>query len=217
MSDMTETLQDLVERRLNEIGKRRGRGESISLREAYQRLLDRAEAGEVQLDSPIPTYEVFRRIRKGHSSISDKTAGALATMLDVPPERVYAAAGVRPRLGRFELPPRADRLDDQQRQVIISVVDAILAAADQQPATPTELKQGDVVHFAGSGKSHNLARLIGALPKDEYEKVIVVVSNAVHQQGSDLTAGQVREVFDGIVHAHLDDVYEDLAARPTTE
>lgn len=126
MSDVTETLQDLMERRLREMGKRRGRGESISLREAYQRLQDRA--GD---DEKLPTYEVFRRIRHGHTKISDPTASALATMLEVPVEDVYAAARIRPRLSRFELPTRADRLDDSQRQVVLSVVDAILQAGDQ--------------------------------------------------------------------------------------
>lgn len=122
---MNETLQDLMERRLREMGKRRGRGESISLREAYQRLVD--EAGE---DAKLPTYEVFRRIRNGHTSITDPTASALATMLGVPVEDVYAAASIRPPLSRFELPTRADRLDGNQRQVVLSVVDAILQAGD---------------------------------------------------------------------------------------
>lgn len=63
-----------------------------------------------------PTYEVFRRIRNGHTRITDATAAALATMLDVPANDVYVAAGVRPRLGRFELPTRADSLDAGQRK-----------------------------------------------------------------------------------------------------
>lgn len=146
MSDVTETLQDLMERRLNELGKRRGRGESISLREAYQRLLDKINdenadiASREQADPagfpPPPTYEVFRRIRNGHTRITDPTASALATMLEVSVDEVYAAAQIRPRLGRFELPTRADRLDDGQRKVVLSVVDAILNAAGEgeQPA-----------------------------------------------------------------------------------
>lgn len=140
MSDVTETLQDLMERRLREMGHRRGRGESISLREAYQRLVDEANVQNMRDKDDaqpmrIPTYEVFRRIRNGHTSITDPTASALATMLKVPVDEVYAAARIRPRLGRFELPTRADRLDPQQRQVVLSVVDAILdAAGDQAPA-----------------------------------------------------------------------------------
>lgn len=150
MSDVNETLQDLMERRLREMGHRRGRGESISLREAYQRLADQVEEHNTEQRERmssgkpgggkmwrIPTYEVFRRIRNGHTSITDPTASALATMLDVPVEDVFRAAGIRPRLGRFELPTRADRLDQQQRAVILSVVDAILEAGEAQPAEAT--------------------------------------------------------------------------------
>lgn len=138
MSDVTETLQDLMERRLREMGHRRGRGESISLREAYQKFVDLAEAfnqAELDKDFPgelitVPTYEVFRRIRKGHTNITDATALALATMLDVHVDDVYAAAQIRPRLGRFEMPTRADRLDQRQRAVIMSMVDALLEAGE---------------------------------------------------------------------------------------
>ena len=143
---MTETLQDLMERRLRQMGQRRGRGESISLREAYQRLLEQindrnreaVEEGrpDEQLDPP-PTYEVFRRIRNGHTRITDNTAVALATMLDVDVADIYVAAGIRPTLGRFELPTRADRLDDQQRSVVLAVVDTILRAGDQAAGAPT--------------------------------------------------------------------------------
>ncbi|MCL8026352.1 hypothetical protein [Nocardioides bruguierae] len=142
---MNETLQDLMERRLREMGHRRGRGESISLREAYQRVLDArnrdeleaAETGVPLNQAGPPTYEVFRRIRNGHTRITDTTASALATMLDVPLSDVYRAAGIAPRLGRFELPTRADRLDQDQRKVVLSVVDAILKAGEgdaKQPA-----------------------------------------------------------------------------------
>lgn len=144
MSDVTETLQDLMERRLNELGKRRGRGESISLREAYSRLLEKIndenarildEKGVDVSHVPPPTYEVFRRIRNGHTGITDNTASALATMLEVSVNDIYAAAKIRPRLGRFSLPTRADRLDSAQRKVVLGVVDAILSAQEQAPAS----------------------------------------------------------------------------------
>ncbi|GEB13588.1 hypothetical protein GUY44_06915 [Pimelobacter simplex] len=129
MSDVNETLQDLMERRLYELGRRRGRGESISLREAWQRL------PEDENGARRPTYEVFRRIRQaGHSNITDETADALATMLDVPVGDVLVAAGQRPRLGRFELPRRADRLTQGERDVVMGVVDAILTAGERAEA-----------------------------------------------------------------------------------
>lgn len=81
----------------------------------------------------VPSYETFRRIRElGHSNISDETAAALATMLDVDVDEVYAAARIRPRLGRFELPSRADRLDGPARKAVLGVIDAILSAGEGQ-------------------------------------------------------------------------------------
>jgi hypothetical protein len=123
LSDVTETLQELLERRLRELGRRRGRGESISLREAWQRLPEDAEGRRT------PTYETFRRIRQaGHTNINDETANALATMLEVPVARVYTAARIPPRLGRFELPGRADALSPGERSAVLGIVDAILDA-----------------------------------------------------------------------------------------
>lgn len=122
MSDVNaETLQDLMERRLKELGQRRGRGEQISLHEAYDRLVASGA-------KDVPTYEVFRRIRQGHSKITDRTADALATMLGVDVDQVLVAAGQRPRLTRFELPMRADRLTESERKAVLGVVDAILEA-----------------------------------------------------------------------------------------
>ena len=157
---MTETLQDLMERRLQQMRQRRGRGESISLREAYQRLLEQinqrnaehAAAGRDEQEPAPPTYEVFRRIRNGHTRITDNTAVALATMLDVDVDEVHAAAGIRPSLGRFELPTRADRLDDQQREVVLAVVDTILRASDGESSqSPAADRRGAPTPVAAQG------------------------------------------------------------------
>ena len=135
MSDVNETLQQLVERRLQELGRRRGRGEKLSLREVWQTL-----PTDDQGKRPI-SYELVRRVQvEGHTNISDRAADAIATMFDVAVSDVMVAAGQRPRLGRFELPRRADRLTDQERDVVRGVVDAILDAADvDRGATVTEL------------------------------------------------------------------------------
>lgn len=145
MSDVTvETLQDLMERRLKELGQRRGRGEQISLHEAYDRMVEKAGEG-----ADLPTYEVFRRIRtSGHSKITDRTADALATMLDVDVDVVLAAAGQRPRLTKFELPERANKLTESERAAVLGVVDAILSAAEEMP------RSSPVIYMTqGSGKS----------------------------------------------------------------
>jgi predicted DNA-binding protein len=131
LSDVNETLQELLERRLREMGKRRGRGESFSLNEAYDRLVEKAGEG-----ADVPTYEVFRRIRQGHSKITDRTADALATMLDLDVNEVLEAAGQRKRLGRFDLPRSADRLDEAERAAVLGVVDAILRAGNRDNVRP---------------------------------------------------------------------------------
>jgi predicted DNA-binding protein len=133
LSDVNaETLQDLMERRLKELGQRRGRGEQISLHEAYDRMVE-----QLGKDADVPTYEVFRRIRtQGHSKITDRTADALATMLDVDVNEVLEAAGQRKRLGRFDLPRTADRLDEVERAAVLGVVDAILRASNRGSVVP---------------------------------------------------------------------------------
>ncbi len=140
---MNETLQDLLERRLRELSHRRGRGENLSLREAWLRLPPRPGGGRAI------SYETARRIREnGHANISDDTADALAAMLDVSVDEVLEAAGRRRRLGRFELPRRADRLTERERQAVLGIVDAILDAAEGgqekakgTPARPTPALQ----------------------------------------------------------------------------
>lgn len=157
MSDVTaETLQDLMERRLKELGQRRGRGEQISLHEAYDRLLEK-----VGPDGDVPTYEVFRRIRtSGHSKITARTADALATMLGVDVDEVLRAAGQRPRLTRFELPERADQLTESERKAVLGVVDAILDASDQA-------RHGTVWMSAGSGKTQTMVMQTKAARTDQ--------------------------------------------------
>lgn len=124
MTRVSETLQQLVERRLYEMGMSRGRGESLKLLEVWHSLPE-DERGK----RPV-SYETVRRIVRGeHRNIGDRAADALATMLDVPVGEVLKAAGQRPRLGRFDLPRRADRLNERERNVIVSVVDTILSAA----------------------------------------------------------------------------------------
>lgn len=136
MSDVNETLQELLDRRLREMG---GRHEPRTLRSAHMAL----PAGGDWV-----SYEVVRRVSKGHARITDRAARTLATMLKVGEDEVRRAAGQRPKLGPFELPPRAARLSESERGVVLSVVDAILSAAegDARPST-----QSDTSQAPGSG------------------------------------------------------------------
>ena len=131
MSQGNENLKQLLERRLTELGSRRGRGEKLSLREAWLKLPEKPGGGNVI------SYETARRIREdGHQNINDETADALAVMLKVKVDEVLVAAGQRKRLGRFELPRRADRLTERERQIVLDVVDAILEAAEGHRNAP---------------------------------------------------------------------------------
>jgi hypothetical protein len=117
-------LQNLVERRLRELGNARG---PLSARQA-------AEKSE-----GLVSYETLRLLLRGQHSgrISRETAEGMAKALDVPLDDVLAVAGQRIPLGPFVLPTRADTLTPPERQTVLSVVDAILNAADQErPALP---------------------------------------------------------------------------------
>jgi hypothetical protein len=124
VSDVQETLQQLVERRLREMGRSRGRHEPISLLEAFE---------AVPEDQREVTYEVLRRVRNGHSKIGDRAVRTIATMLEVEPAVVAFAAGRRADLGPFVLPERASRLSEPERQAVLATIDLFLNAAERAP------------------------------------------------------------------------------------
>jgi hypothetical protein len=112
-------LQELVDRRLTELGTGRG---PMSTRQAAAR-----SDGKV-------SYETLRLIKIGqHSgSISQEVAEGIAQALDVPVTDVLKLAGRRIPQGPFVLPRRAETLTKSERAVVLSVVDAILDAAAQE-------------------------------------------------------------------------------------
>lgn len=120
MAPVTD-LRSLVERRLRELGDRTG---PMSVRAAADR-----SRGQV-------SYETLRLIAVGQHSgkISPQVAEGLSLALDVPVSSIYQAAG-RPRpQGRFDLPERADALNARERKAVLSVIDAILAAHEDERA-----------------------------------------------------------------------------------
>ena len=126
---MSESLSELIARRLAEMGKRRG-GEPVSLHAAWEVLPPKQDG------SPMVSYESIRRVSTGeHTNIKDETADAIAMMLGVPVDDVLTAAGQRVRLGRFTLPRRADKLEKKERRTVLAVVDAILEAAESKVGT----------------------------------------------------------------------------------
>src|SRR4051794_17554968 len=80
------------------------------------------------------SYETLRLLKIGQHSgaISPDVAEGLALALDVPLTTVLEVAGQRIPLGPFVLPKRAETLTKGERAVVLSVVDAILSAADQE-------------------------------------------------------------------------------------
>jgi hypothetical protein len=136
-------LQELVDRRLTELGAGRG---PMSTRQAAAR-----SGGKV-------SYETLRLIKIGqHSgSISQEVAEGIAQALEVPVDDVLRLAGRRIPQGPFVLPRRAETLTKSERAVVLSVVDAILDAAVQerhQDDAPQSLRAvAETGRQAGGGK-----------------------------------------------------------------
>lgn len=119
-----ETLQQLLRRRLGEMGRARGRDEPLPLLEAFNAVRE-----------PLVTYELVRRVEKdGHTNIGDKAVATIATMLGVDENDVRRAAGQRPALEPFHLPRRADKLVESERDAVLGIIDAILDAGERGEA-----------------------------------------------------------------------------------
>jgi hypothetical protein len=104
-----ETLQDLVLRRLAELGTPEG---PLSLRDAADK-----SRGKI-------SYETLRLIARGRhqGAINDRTAEGLAEAVDVPLALVYRTAGV---------PTRFDRLPGAQRKLVEDVAAGMLEMYDK--------------------------------------------------------------------------------------
>ncbi|ANZ21692.1 hypothetical protein SNOUR_42320 [Streptomyces noursei ATCC 11455] len=125
---MEDDLQKLVLARLAELGSAR---RPLSYRAAAAR-----SQGHI-------SHGTIGRIARGQhtGALEDETLDGLALALDVPRTHIEKAAGIfreRP-LQPFTLPPRASRLSHSEREVVLSVVDALLAAA-ARPGTAHRLK-----------------------------------------------------------------------------
>lgn len=122
MPDGDETLQELVERRMRELGDR---GKPLSVNALWLR------GGGADHWS----REILRRIvMKGHTRIGDDVAERLSIAIEVPVNQVLAAAGQRRRLKPFRLPDRANRLTDTEREIVRLVVDGFLGAYSDDDA-----------------------------------------------------------------------------------
>lgn len=118
MSRQVNQLQDMVIRRLDELGDGT---EPLSFRAAAER------------SRGLLTHETVRSLALGkHTNrIRDKTAQGLSNLLGVPVDRVYAAAQV-PKPGvRWQWPPRFDRLNEAERRSVEDMAQRILDAYER--------------------------------------------------------------------------------------
>lgn len=122
---MTMTLQDLVLRRLAELGDTET---PLSVRQATERA------------QGLLSFESLRRIARGEHSgrISDRVAEGLSLALGVPAAEIYDAAGVQAPLSPWELPQTFDRLDREERALVEDVARGLLRA---RAKSPTETEQ----------------------------------------------------------------------------
>lgn len=113
-----ETLQQLVLRRLRELGGETG---PMSARAA------------VQGHEDLVSYETVRLIARGvhQGKLTDRTAEGLSEALRVPLAQVYAAAGVQSPGARWHWPQRFDRLSPRQRELVEQIAASLLDAYDQ--------------------------------------------------------------------------------------
>lgn len=76
------------------------------------------------------SHPYLSRIRRGlvPKVLEPKLAQGIALAIDVPADQVMAAAGQPMTPGPFELPVRAHRLTAKEREAVIAVIDALLAA-----------------------------------------------------------------------------------------
>lgn len=112
------TLQQLVIRRLHELGDKTG---PMSARAAAAR------------SRGLVSYETLRLMARGDHSgrIEDKTAQGLSLALDVPLSVVYETVDVPQPTTRWTMPARFDRLTPAQRKIVESVAAAMLDAYDR--------------------------------------------------------------------------------------
>lgn len=116
--ESAETLQDLVLRRLLELGNANG---PMSAKAAA----DRSRGGV--------SYELLRLIARGKhgGGITDRVAEGISLALDVPVSVVYRAARKPRPDSRWEMPERFDRLSVAERRAVERVAGAILDAYDR--------------------------------------------------------------------------------------
>lgn len=113
---VTKSLPELISDRMADLGVE-------SVRQLYNRLPNEPGVQRV-------TYETVRKLYNGEQrgTRDERVPRDLALMLEVSENEVRAALAMPPAYGQFDLPPRAQGLAPQERDVVMAVVDALLRA-----------------------------------------------------------------------------------------
>lgn len=107
-----------------------------SLRELVQSRLDElgvtARSAARAVDSAV-SYETFRYILRGEHNgrLTPRIAEGLARALQLPVDRIYAAAEIAPPQGEWILPESAQKLTLPQRRVVELMIGSLAEANDQ--------------------------------------------------------------------------------------
>lgn len=114
MGAVAKSLPELFAKRMGELGTK-------SVRELYQRLPD---------DGDCVTYETVRKLYNGEQrgTRDERVPRDLALMLGVDENVVREAMSIPPTYGPWEIPPRAQSLDPDERDAVMGVIDALLRA-----------------------------------------------------------------------------------------
>lgn len=111
---MSESLPDLIAKAMSRFGV-----QSVSA--LYRRL----PKGDDRM-----TYETFRKLKTGEQrgSRDPRVVRDLQIILAESEATIRAALEIGPTYGPWELPPRAQGLNPQERKVVVEVIDTILLA-----------------------------------------------------------------------------------------
>ncbi|QXT62720.1 hypothetical protein [Tessaracoccus palaemonis] len=139
---MTETVPELIARRMGEL-------QITSLLALHRRLPE----GSI-------SYETVRNLANGkqRGTRDERVIRDLATMLSVKEDVVRAALGAEPNYGPWELPERAQGLDQHERQVVVSMVDALLRAKRTGGSSDGRQPEAEKSDDGGSGAAHDVGK-----------------------------------------------------------
>ncbi|MFE1775567.1 hypothetical protein [Streptomyces sp. NPDC059008] len=165
---MDNDLQQLVMTRLTELGA------------PHRPMSYRAAAAR---SHGLISHGTIGRLARGeHTGIlEDQTLDGLALALALPRAHIERAAGLyRERPAEpFTLPPRASRLTRREREVVLSVVDALLTAADRGKAHSTPRRSAspapaqehfDLVAYTSDGSGAVSAADLETIRRHEQER-----------------------------------------------